>query len=58
MAGFHTHITVSTLVGVGYAYVGTSVLGLPLSTCAIGFAPFAGLCPTWIVITLSLPVKH
>ncbi len=40
MAGFHTHITVSTLVGVGYAYVGTSVLGLPLSTCAIG----GGLC--------------
>ena len=40
MAGFHTHITVSTLVGVGYAYVGTSVLGLPLSTSAIG----GGLC--------------
>ena len=40
MAGFHTHITVSSLVGVGYASVGTSVLHLPLSTCAIG----GGLC--------------
>ena len=40
MAGFHTHITVSTLVGVGYAYVGATVFQLPLSTCAIG----GGLC--------------
>lgn len=40
MAGFHTHITVSTLVGIGYAGVGGSVFELPLSTCAIG----GGLC--------------
>jgi len=40
MAGFHTHITVSTLVGVGYAVVGDQVLHLPMSTCAIG----GGLC--------------
>lgn len=40
MAGFHTHITVSTVVGIGYACVGSSVLDLPLSTCAIG----GGLC--------------
>lgn len=40
MAGFHTHITVSTAVGVGYAILGESVFHLPLSTCAIG----GGLC--------------
>lgn len=40
MAGFHTHITVSTVVGIGYAVVGESVFHLPLSTCAIG----GGLC--------------
>lgn len=40
MAGFHTHITVSTVVGVGYAIVGDTVFHLPLSTCAIG----GGLC--------------
>jgi membrane-bound metal-dependent hydrolase YbcI (DUF457 family) len=40
MAGFHTHITVSTAVGVGYAFVGSYVFHLPLSTCAIG----GGLC--------------
>ena len=40
MAGFHTHITVSTAVGVGYAFAGASVFQLPLSTCAIG----GGLC--------------
>ena len=40
MAGFHTHITVSTLVGVGYAVLGETVLHLPHSTCVIG----GGLC--------------
>ncbi|WP_010581871.1 metal-dependent hydrolase [Schlesneria paludicola] len=40
MAGFHTHITVSTVVGAAYAFVGVNVLNLPLSTCAIG----GGLC--------------
>ena len=40
MAGFHTHITVSTAVGVGYAIAGESIFHLPLSTCAIG----GGLC--------------
>lgn len=40
MAGFHTHITMSSLVGVGYAYVGASTLDLPLSTCLLG----GGLC--------------
>lgn len=40
MAGFHTHITVSTVVGAAYAFVGVNVLHLPLSTCAIG----GGLC--------------
>ena len=40
MAGFHTHITVSTAIGAAYAFVGVNVLHLPLSTCAIG----GGLC--------------
>ncbi|HEY0980787.1 metal-dependent hydrolase [Schlesneria sp.] len=40
MAGFHTHITVSTLVGAGYAYFGATALELPISTCLIG----GGLC--------------
>lgn len=40
MAGFHTHITVSTLVGVGYAALGAYGYELPLATCAIG----GGLC--------------
>jgi membrane-bound metal-dependent hydrolase YbcI (DUF457 family) len=47
MAGFHTHITVSTLVGVGYAFAGASVLELPLSTCAIagGLCAICGIMP-------------
>jgi len=47
MAGFHTHITVSTVVGVGYACVGSSVLDLPLSTCAIagGLCSISGMMP-------------
>lgn len=40
MAGFHTHITVSSVVGVGYSYVGYSTLELPLSTSLLG----GGLC--------------
>jgi hypothetical protein len=47
MAGFHTHITVSTLVGIGYAAVGASVYELPLSTCAIagGLCAICGIMP-------------
>ena len=47
MAGFHTHITVSTLVGVGYAYAGATALELPLSTCAIagGLCAVSGIMP-------------
>lgn len=47
MAGFHTHITVSTMVGVGYAAVGASVYELPLSTCAIagGLCSVCGIMP-------------
>lgn len=40
MAGFHTHITVSTAVGIGFAVLGESYFHLPLATCAIG----GGLC--------------
>lgn len=47
MAGFHTHITVSTAVGVGYAFVGAYVFHLPLSTCAIagGLCSICGIMP-------------
>ena len=47
MAGFHTHITVSTLVGVGYAAVGAYAYDLPLSTCAIagGLCSICGIMP-------------
>ncbi len=47
MAGFHTHITVSTAVGVGYAFVGGYVFHLPLSTCAIagGLCSICGIMP-------------
>ena len=47
MAGFHTHITVSTLVGVGYAAVGAYAYELPLSTCAIagGLCSICGIMP-------------
>lgn len=47
MAGFHTHITVSTAVGIGYACVGSSVFDLPLSTCAIagGLCSISGIMP-------------
>ncbi len=47
MAGFHTHITVSTAVGVGYAFVGGTYFQLPLSTCAIagGLCSICGIMP-------------
>ena len=47
MAGFHTHITVSTLAGVGYAFAGGSLFHLPLSTCAIagGLCSISGIMP-------------
>ena len=39
MAGFKTHITTSTLLGVGYG-AGGYYFGIPLETCMLG----AGLC--------------
>jgi hypothetical protein len=40
MADFKTHITTSTVLGVGYAVAGHYYLELPVTTCALG----AGLC--------------
>jgi len=40
MAGFKTHITTSTVLGVGYGAAGSFVLEAPLSTCLLS----AGLC--------------
>ena len=47
MAGFHTHIAVSTAVGVGYAMWGGAQYELPLSTCALagGLCSIAGIMP-------------
>lgn len=47
MAGFHTHITVSTIIGAGYAAVGACYYELPLSTCAIagGLCSICGIMP-------------
>jgi membrane-bound metal-dependent hydrolase YbcI (DUF457 family) len=47
MAGFQTHITVSSLVGAGYAWVGSSQLGLPFTSCAAagGLCAIAGTLP-------------
>lgn len=39
MAGFKTHITTSTVIGVGYGVAGYA-LGIPLETCMLG----TGLC--------------
>ena len=40
MAGFRTHITFSSLVGVGYAGAGLVVLDMPVPTCLLA----GGLC--------------
>lgn len=47
MAGFQTHITVSSAVGVGCAWFGATQLGLPQSTCAVagGLCAIAGMMP-------------
>ena len=47
MADFHTHITVSTLVGIGFAATGATVYELPLATCAIagGLCSVCGIMP-------------
>ncbi len=47
VAGFHTHIAVSTAVGMGYAFWGGAQYGLPLSTCALagGLCSIAGIMP-------------
>ncbi|MCX7409380.1 MAG: metal-dependent hydrolase [Planctomycetales bacterium] len=47
MAGFHTHIAVSTAVGVGYAMWGGAQYDLPLSTCLLagGLCSVAGIMP-------------
>ena len=46
MAGFRTHIATSSVIGVGYAGVG-SVAGLPLTTCLVagGLCGLSGMLP-------------
>ncbi|MBC8115387.1 MAG: metal-dependent hydrolase [Candidatus Saccharimonas sp.] len=47
VAGFHTHIAVSTAVGVGYAVWGGAQYELPTSTCVLagGHCSIAGIMP-------------
>lgn len=47
MAGFHTHITVSTAVGMGYAFWGGAQYQLPATTCLLagGLCSIAGMMP-------------
>src|SRR5262245_1818197 len=47
MAGFQTHITTSSVLGVGYGVVGHFYLGLPPATCALaaGLCGLAGMLP-------------
>lgn len=47
VAGFHTHIAVSTAVGVGYACWGGAQYELSVSTCALagGLCSIAGIMP-------------
>lgn len=47
MPGFHTHITVSTAVGIGYAAWGGTMYDLPFTTCALagGLCSIAGIMP-------------
>jgi membrane-bound metal-dependent hydrolase YbcI (DUF457 family) len=47
MAGFHTHIAVSTASGIAYGWWGTAQLGLPLPTCLLagGLCSISGMFP-------------
>jgi membrane-bound metal-dependent hydrolase YbcI (DUF457 family) len=47
MAGFKTHITTSTVLGIGYGAAGFFVLDAPLSTCLLstGLCSVAGMLP-------------
>ena len=47
MPGFHTHITVSTAVGIGYAVWGGTQYDLTVGTCALagGLCAIAGVMP-------------
>ncbi len=47
MAGFQTHITVSTAAGVAYGWWGASQLGLPMPTAALagGLCAISGMLP-------------
>jgi hypothetical protein len=47
MAGFKTHITVSSLLGVGYGGVAYSMYGVPWSTCLLagGLCGVSGMLP-------------
>lgn len=47
MAGFRTHITVSTACGVAYGWYGATQLGLPLPVCALagGLCSVSGMLP-------------
>ena len=47
MAGFQTHVTVSTAVGVGYGAAAHVLLGMPVPTCVLagGLCGVAGMLP-------------
>jgi membrane-bound metal-dependent hydrolase YbcI (DUF457 family) len=47
MAGFHTHITVSSLCGAGYGWWGATQLGLPMPACMLagGLCSISGMLP-------------
>ncbi|MEK6238433.1 MAG: hypothetical protein N2C14_27260, partial [Planctomycetales bacterium] len=47
MAGFRTHVTVSSLAGIGYGAAGFLVLDMPAPTCRLagGMCGVAGMRP-------------
>jgi membrane-bound metal-dependent hydrolase YbcI (DUF457 family) len=47
MAGFHTHIAVSTAAGVAYGWWGATQLGLPMPACTLagGLCAISGMFP-------------
>lgn len=47
MAGFRTHITVSTACGIAYGWYGSAQLGLPMPTCLLagGLCSVSGMLP-------------
>src|SRR5690242_20553153 len=47
MAGFRTHITVSTACGVAYGWYGAAEMGLPMPTCLLagGLCSVSGMLP-------------